>query len=411
MTGLNITFQTPKGSVDIVNDEYDKLEVLSETIRKVLKKMPDAIGMETPVFEYRNILMDKYGEEAEDKLVYNIETENEENQLSLRYDLTVPLIRYLVENRILKMKRYQIGKVYRKDTPSLSNGRYREFYQYDYDIIGKYPDSELEILLLINSVLNEIKQITNNNFTPIIRVNDINTLLKLYKKLKIPEELCAIVSTSIDKLDKYDRIYIKNELLNKGLSDDTINLLYDNIDNNWGFDITEYKNILQICSNFGLNIVWDPSLVRGLSYYTGLIYEVTILEYPELKTVIAGGRYDDIITKYLHNPTPAIGVSFGITRLLKLFKQSPSLSSSPKVYVTTLGSIPLLDKWKLIILLQNKGFKVYYSSGSMSEQIKYCFDNSIDLMYILGESEFSNGLVIRKILSSKTSITIPLNSL
>jgi len=411
MDNEKILFQVPKGTIDIVNEEYNKLEILCETIKRIMKKMPDAVGMETPIFEYRDILMDKYGEEAENKLVYNIETEKEENQLSLRYDLTVPLIRYLVENRILKMKRYQIGKVYRKDTPSFSNGRYREFYQYDYDIIGKYPDSELEILLLINSVLNEIKQITNNNFTPIIRVNDVNTLIELYKKIKIPEQLYAIVSTSIDKLDKYDRIYVKNELLNKGLSDDTINSLYENIDNNWGFDITKYKNILEVCSNFNLNIVWDPSLVRGLSYYTGLIYEVTILEYPELKTVVAGGRYDNILTKYLRNTTPAIGVSFGVTRLLKLFKQSVSPPLTSKVYVTTLGSIPLSDKWKLILLLQNKGFNVSYSSGSMSEQIKYCFDNSIDIMYILGESEFSNGLVIQKILSSKTSSTIPLNLL
>ena len=388
------------GMQDYYPEKYERIQSIIEIIRKNALLL-GAEEMDTPAIESKKLLLNKYGEEAENKLIYKIwEPElikdkkiiPSQPNSALRYDLTVSFARYLMNNGIEKMKRLQIGKVYRRDKPCPESGRFREFIQADYDIVGDYSLMlpEAEIFALITRVM---KDINFNNY--IIKFNFRQNLEKIVGMAQIPSILFKSVSTSIDKLDKYSWEYVAEELEDKKISLESIEILKNLLEKNY-FDssltpiLKEFQEYLDI---YGIreNIKFDASLARGLDYYTGLIYEVVLKDNNnKIGTLIAGGRYDKLIYKTKRGQKtyiPAIGVSFGVNRMEMVIENL----DIPVKFKILIVSDKKYIKNKIFIqnLLNLEGYQAEYIDQSMKvcNQINYGIKNNFNYILICGEDE------------------------
>ncbi|VDO09362.1 unnamed protein product [Rodentolepis nana] len=284
--------KAPKGTRDRNPVQMSILENVFGVIRACFKRH-DAVSIETPVFELREVLTGKYGEES--KLIYDLEDQGGE-LLSLRYDLTVPFARYVAMNKIRNIKRFQIGKVYRRDQPAMNRGRFREFYQCDFDIAGDYGlmMADAECLRIVYEVLRDL-----NLGEFVIKVNHRNFLEGLFAACGVPPEKFTTTCSSVDKLDKTPWETVKHELLNeKGLSPEAVDLIGHYTQIAGGAEVLdkleadpllseskiiqqtlkEMRTLVEYCEAMGImsNLKVDLSLARGLDYYTGVIYEAVL---------------------------------------------------------------------------------------------------------------------------------------
>ena len=426
------TTKNPRGTRDFNSYDVQIREEIFSTLKDIFRKYGGQ-PIDTPVIECLDTVKNIYGEEF-NKLVYKLEDDkledkndgiNKKEELLLRYDLTVPFARFVANNGLKSFKRYQLGKVYRKDKPNIKNGRFREFYQCDFDIIGEQTGQmiqEAEILNLLVDVLDSI--LDKNSYK--IKLNSRKILFSICKK-------CGVynfnnVCNTIDKLDKLDKEhyseFINKELLEKGENINTINNIINfilNTTNNYNSyemlkilinndyidkDISNEFNILfkylEGC-NIMDNIIFDPTIARGLDYYTGLIYEVVYDNEDIISTTIAaGGRYDNLIGKLTKKNVPAIGVSFGIERIVTILEKTNKLKledDNPKVYVATIGKNMICERIKLCQELRRFGIysdMSYANNPKMPRQLHYVFDNKIPFMIVLGEDELKNGIVTLK---------------
>ena len=298
---------------------------------------------------------------------------------SLRYDLTVPLVRYFCNNGLESMRRFQVGKVFRKDNSEVEKGRFREFYQADLDIVGNYEHlaSEIEIFWLINSVLEELGI---EKYT--IKYNYRNNLYDMCKTIGVTnDKYIKSICTSIDKLDKFIWEQVAKELLQvRKLSQQQVDKLKELIESNYlSESLVETDKKL---NQYAKNLTRDSSLARGLDYYTGIIYEVII---NDSKTVIAGGRYDKMIYKSLKNGKkyiPAIGVSFGVSRLFFFSKKKEF--KMKKVFVI---SNDFDMKMKLLDFFRNYNYLVNYDNlnRKVIKQITEAVKSDYNYIALYGE--------------------------
>ncbi|VDL97835.1 unnamed protein product [Schistocephalus solidus] len=332
-----IVLKAPKGTRDRNPVQMRVLEKVFGVIQDCFKRH-DAVSIETPVFELKDVLTGKYGEES--KLIYNLEDQGGE-LLSLRYDLTaglpnftglslvtssphmtvflmqVPFARYVAMNKIKSIKRFQIGKVYRRDQPAMNRGRFREFYQCDFDIAGDYglmlPDSEC--LRIIYEVLTELDL---GDF--VIKVNHRRLLDGLFTACGVPAEKFTAACSSVDKLDKLPWEEVRKELVEeKGLPEAVVKLIGEYTQISGGMDVLdrlagderladnktiqntlpELRTLLDYCQALGImdRLRLDLSLARGLDYYTGVIYEavLTVLKLTP----------SHFLKGFIHNPITA----------------------------------------------------------------------------------------------------------
>jgi len=410
MENLNLIYKKPKGTIDYYGEEALKLLKTKEIIERVFRENGGEY-LETPVFEIKEIIMGKYGEEAETKLVYNIQkpdiASEESEQLVLKYDQTLPFIRFIKENGIKKMRRYSIGKVYRRDTPNQSLGRFREFYQCDFDILGEENESmtnEIQIFTMITDIL---KQLGITDYK--IVYNDTENLkIMLVEKLGIPIENFKNVCQTIDKLDKYDFEDLTGEFRKKGLDNFQLTNLKRYLDDNYILNSnTQLKvdKMNMVCNLLGItNLEFSNKLARGLDYYNGIIFEVKIPEFP---TIIAGGRYDNLIENTL------IGFSIGLTRILPLISIKVKEPIWKEIYtITTIGNVAIEKKVEIISWLKNQGKKaINYSLGKdkkLGKQITECIKNYDRFLVIIGEDEIKLNKFIIKDLKESTQETINL---
>jgi histidyl-tRNA synthetase len=407
MENLNLIYKKPKGTIDYYGEDALKLLKTKEIIEQVFRENGGEY-LETPVFEIREIVMGKYGEEAETKLVYNIQkpeiSSEESEQLVLRYDQTLPFIRFVKENGIKKMRRYSIGKVYRRDTPNQSLGRFREFYQCDFDILGEENESmtnEIQIFSMITEILKELG-ITDYK----ILYNDTENLrTMLVEKLCIDETKFKNICQTIDKLDKYDFEDLVGEFRKKGLDNFQLTNLKRFLDDNYILNQnTQQKidKITMISRILGIkNLEFSNKLARGLDYYNGIIFEVKILDFP---TIIAGGRYDNLIDNTL------IGFSVGLTRLLSIINDDKKEPEWKETYtITTIGNVSIEKKAEVIGFLKNLGKKaINYSLGKdkkLGKQITECLKNYDRFIVIIGEDEIkTNKFIIRDLMNNSQEI-------
>ncbi|CAH1108973.1 unnamed protein product [Psylliodes chrysocephalus] len=433
------TLKTPKGTRDFAPDQMALRLNVVDKIVSVFKKH-GAVTIDTPVFELKEVLTGKYGEDS--KLIYDLKDQGGEI-LSLRYDLTVPFARYLAMNKITNIKRYHIAKVYRRDNPSITKGRYREFYQCDFDIAGAYdpmiPDAEcVKIVYEILSTLN---------MTPfVIKLNHRKLLDGILEVCGVPLDSIRATCSAIDKLDKSPWEEVRKEMIEeKNLSSESADKIGEYVRLNGKMDLVDKlmadevlnknKNalegleamqvLLKYCELYDTSdkIIFDLSLARGLDYYTGVIYEA-VLQKDELAkdeisvgSVAGGGRYDSLVGMFdpKNKQVPCVGVSIGVERLFAIMEAKQASSNIKQrtteieIYVATAQKNLFEERMKLCNELWNYGFKVehsYKKNPKLLAQLQHCEDNGIPFALILGESEIKNGIVKLRDVTSRQELEI-----
>ncbi|OPJ88312.1 histidine--tRNA ligase, cytoplasmic [Patagioenas fasciata monilis] len=437
-----LVLKTPKGTRDHPPAHMVLRDRLLAAVVTCFKRH-GAAAIDTPVLELRETLVGKYGEEA--KLIYELQDQGGE-LLALRYDLTVPFARYLAMNKITNMKRYHIAKVYRRDNPATTRGRYREFYQCDFDIAGQFdpmiPDAEC--LKIVHEILSDLQL---GDF--LIKVNDRRILNGVVAVCGIPESKFISTCSTIDKLDKMPWKEVRSEMVGeKGLSPEAADRIGEYVQLNGGLDLVErllqdpklsqnklakeglgdMKLLFEYLTLFGIarKISFDLSLARGLDYYTGVIFEAVLLQQENdhmeepvsVGSVAGGGRYDELVGMFdpKGRKVPCVGVSIGIERIFSILEQKVKASgekirtTETQVLVATPHKHLLAARLKLISELWDAGIKaemLYRKDPKLLKQLQYCEDTGIPLAAIVGEQELTDGVVKLRDVATREEVDIP----
>lgn len=390
--------RTLKGFRDFLPSE----SILRQKVINSLRKSFEIYGfdpLETPALEYADILLNKYGEEA-DKLIYLFKDRGGRN-IGLRYDQTVPLARVIAQyqNIIKPFKRYQIQPVWRAENPQ--KGRYREFIQCDIDIIGE--NSLLAEVEIINLVLRTIKKLGFSKAKMLI--NDRAVFKNFSPK----------VISSIDKLEKIGEGKVVEELKKKGVKNakKIINQIKKIK------PTKKIKDLFSLLSNFelkeGIDFTFSPTLARGLDYYTGIIFELIDDNY-QGGSLGGGGRYDNLIGQFTNIDMPAIGFSFGFDRIIEIIKENRLLPEE-----TTLSSIYIAyfkENRDVALRIAEELRKSEINTDinlneerKIEKQLKYANKKGFKLVVIIAPEELKKQSVILKKMKKKEQIVIPLSQL
>jgi histidyl-tRNA synthetase len=391
--------------------------------------------IETPSLENLSTLMGKYGEEG-DKLLFRIQNSGEKAALApekgLRYDLTVPFARYVVQHReeiSFPFKRFQIQPVWRADRPQ--KGRYREFYQCDVDVIGS--DSligELELIQIVEEVYRRL------GIRVCLHINNRKILAGIAEVIGAPDKMIDI-TVAIDKLDKIGVEAVNAELKERGLSEAAVQALQPllNLSGTSAEKLTALRGILansevglkgveELETLFGLieatgvqlNIELDLCLARGLNYYTGAIFEVKALD-AQIGSITGGGRYDNLTGIFGLPNVSGVGISFGADRIydvlteLDLFPKA--LQSSTQILFATFGEQELRYalRWAKALRAQGKAVEVYPEPTKMKKQMGYADTKQIPFVAIVGGDEMNSNTVMLKNMASGEQKQVTLEEL
>ncbi|KAH9897489.1 histidyl-tRNA synthetase [Xylariomycetidae sp. FL2044] len=417
----DVQLKTPKGTRDWDGPDLPLRNHILETISKIFERH-GGIPLDTPVFELKETLAGKYGEDS--RLIYDLQDQGGE-LCSLRYDLTVPFARWLAMNSNVKqIKRYQIAKVYRRDQPAMARGRYREFYQCDFDIAGVYdpmiPDAE------ILRVAVEVFKALQIDVT--IKINHRRVLDGLFTVAGVPEDKIRTISSAVDKLDKASWDDVKKEMIEKGLAVDVadrvgryvrrsgslseiITLLIEDSDLSANEDVKagldDMELLVAYLQALGVeNVSFDLSLARGLDYYSGLIYEVVVAssgQPSQVGSIAAGGRYDGLVGMYSKQPIPCVGLSFGVDRIFAILDARRERSSSKTkhevdVYIVAAGGKDsdglLLERMSVARQLWDAGIRAEFAAKVKPKLLpQFKASASGLLVVILGQDELAAGQV------------------
>ncbi|HLD91892.1 MAG TPA: histidine--tRNA ligase [Patescibacteria group bacterium] len=365
--------------------------------------------LETPTLEYANLLLGKYGKEA-DKLVYTFDDRGG-RKLGLRYDQTVPTARVLSQYQDLPkyFRRYQIQNVFRADKPQ--KGRYREFTQCDPDIFGSTsPIADAEIIAVTYFAF---KNVGFKNI--ILKINDRKILFSILDKYKTDKiDILSIIQT-IDKLDKKSENDVKNELIDKGLTSKESENALNDIKN--AQKTENLEEIIRLSVNLGVPenaIEFSPFLARGLDYYTGMIFEVIIPEY-SIGSFGGGGRYDKLIGQLSGTDIPAVGIAFGFDRMVEAAKELrlvPTANLGTKVLVTVFDANYLSNSIEITktLRLKNISTELFPSIEKLDKQLKYADKKQIPYVIIVGQDEVKNNTVTLKNMKTKEQKTLTIDN-
>lgn len=432
-----ISAKPAKGTRDLFPENvYMRNEIYNKII-PIYEKY-GGMPIQTPVLERMDIVHGLYGEEF-DKSVFTLDDgvddngDNKSEKLLLRYDLTVPFARFLADNGIIVYRRYQIGPVYRKDNVNVNRGRFREFYQADFDIIGSdngQMTQEVEILNLLVECLESI--ISRDTFT--IQLNSRVILSDFLSTISIPDNLISSICSTLDKLDKLSDLEWENCIIGelnqkevpiesiseiilfirtfKECNDTNKDKLSELLKRNYIKQDTYEKMIILFnyldATGISNYIKFMPTLSRGLDYYTGVIYEVTYNDKNIFESSIAaGGRYNNLVGKLSNiKNISAIGVSLGIDRLITILEKQKNKINLPipKVYVASVGDNMLGERLKLLCELRKNGIYADMSQSinpKMKNQLNQVFDMKIPYMLVIGENEINKNTVMFKNINTK----------
>jgi histidyl-tRNA synthetase len=388
--------QLPRGMRDFPPEE----KILRDEVISVLKGIFELYGfspLETPIVERWEVLSAKYsGGEEILKETFKL-TDQGGRQLGLRYDLTVPLARFMGMNPTIKrpFKRYQIGTVYR-DGP-IKKGRTREFYQCDADIVGSSsPLADAECVQLALDVFEKL------GIDVEVKINNRKVLYELAQAAEIPEELTEAAILSLDKLEKIGPDGVLREMIERGIARVSAERFLSGAQDREALKKGEgYRELEPVLSALrDPRVVWTPSLARGLSYYTGTIYEVYAKNSSVTGSLAAGGRYDNMIGQFLggSEKIPAVGISFGLEPILEVLKEKHPNRIMRKT-VTQVYVIPfktLLAEGRAICQqLRRAGIKtdMDFSAKGISDGLKYANAYEIPFVVIVGPDEVAAGKV------------------
>jgi histidyl-tRNA synthetase len=392
------------------------------------------LPIDTPVIEKAEILMAKGGEETE-KQTYSFT--KGDNELALRFDLTVPLARYVSQRQnelYFPFKRYQIGKVYRGEKPQ--KGRFREFYQCDADIVAKDKlplnyDAELVSLIYFT-----FKKLAIGDF--VVRISNRKILTGLLEELGLNNKSGQILRLS-DKKDKMspDRfltelseLVVNKEDLGKiveflnfvGSPEESIHYLESRkfkseLFNTGVSELEEVVNTIRQLKVPDTNWRVDFKIIRGLDYYTGTVYETILVDYPQLGSVCGGGRYEDLASYYTDQKLPGVGISIGLTRLFSQLKEIGAINSGKKtttqVLISPMSEDMLPKANSLASVLRQNGIttEVFSQEGTLKKQLDYANKLGINFVAIIGENEVASESVTIKDMNTSDQQTIKLTGL
>ncbi|MGI9549706.1 MAG: histidine--tRNA ligase [Aurantibacter sp.] len=441
----------PKGTRDFSPSEVAKRNYIFETAKKHFKTFGFQ-PIETPSFENSETLLGKYGDEGDrlifkilnsgdfiskvDDVTYSSKSSNslapKITEKALRYDLTVPFARYVVmhQNEIdFPFKRYQIQPVWRADRPQ--KGRFREFYQCDADVIG--ADSllqEVELIQLYDAVFTDLGLKGIN-----IKLNHRKILSGVAQAIGAQNNLINF-TVALDKLDKIGEEGVKKEMLEKGISEESIEkvspllslsgsntkqletlrlLLSDSQEGSAGLE--ELTFIVETIEAMGLQstkLAIDVTLARGLNYYTGAIFEVAAPKGIDMGSIGGGGRYDDLTGIFGLRDVSGVGISFGLDRIYLVLEElglfPESVDQSLDVLCLNFGDNEALAALKLVNSLRKSGIRadLYPSNAKIQKQFKYANNRNVSNVILLGEEELSSNSFVVKNMASGTQKTYPL---
>jgi len=409
MASKNTKLQTLKGFRDFLPEEKRKRDFVLEKIKQTFELFGFE-PLETPTLEYADLLLGKYGKEA-DKLVYTF-TDRGGRKVALRYDQTVPLSRVLNQNLVGNpklLRRYQIQPVFRADKPQ--KGRYREFLQCDADIISNWTlFADAEILALFNAIYQNIgfKNL-------IIKVNDRQSLFSLLEKAGVNKEKFLIATRLIDKLDKKDQKDIEKEFLKAGFSQTTITNIFKLVKK---APISENLSwVLETAKKLGVpnqTFKYEPTLARGLDYYTGLIFEGFIPNY-DVGSVGGGGRCDKLISELTGVEIKAVGFGLGFDRTVEAAEQTkliPQFTTNTKVLATVFKDLSPTKTLEAVKKLRSKNINtelVTESKADFNSQLGYAKTKGIPFILIIGPDEAKADKVTLKDMKTGDQQTISLD--
>jgi histidyl-tRNA synthetase len=426
----------PKGTRDFTPVEMAKRNYIFDTIRNVFK-LYGYLPIETPAMENLSTLMGKYGEEG-DKLLFKIlnsgdylkgvkpelleaadsnKVQSSISEKGLRYDLTVPFARFVVQHRneiVFPFKRYQIQPVWRADRPQ--KGRYREFYQCDVDVIGSNSLlNEAELLMIIEDVYGKL------GINIVIKINNRKILAGIAQYIGEADRLVDI-TVAIDKIDKIGLDNVNKELIERGLSQDVIDKLQPILllegDNRQKLSslkeilassitgmlgVIEIEKVLNISEASGLSVdlELDLTLARGLNYYTGAIIEVKAVD-AQMGSICGGGRYDDLTGIFGLPDVSGVGVSFGAERIYDVLTELNLFPidtlTGTQVLLVNFGDGESIYCLKIINTIRKAGIsaELYPDTTKMKKQMSYADDKKIPFVILVGEEEIRTGLLTLK---------------
>ena len=440
----------PQGTRDFGPDVVRKRSYILNIIKSVFE-LYGFQPLETPAMENIETLMGKYGEEG-DKLIFKIlnnglDNPEKEKQIredfekvlqgknvkgiterALKYDLTIPFARYVAMNHshlTFPFKRYQVQPVWRADRPQ--KGRYREFYQCDADVVGSNALlNEAELASIYHEVFSRLKL---DGYE--LRINHRKILTALAKTCGGIDKMMDI-TIAIDKLDKIGIIKVKEELTQRGLTTEQVNIIEKYLNINGTNDeilnslleiigkseigkkgIEQVSYILTNLQPQHLNLKLDPTLARGLNYYTGIIFEAKAPAEVKMGSIGGGGRYDDLTGLFGVPNIPGVGISFGVDRIYDVMEElnlfPPDVHIGTQVLFFNLGEAESTASFFLMQQLRQKGVRceLYHESAKFDKQFKYAEKKNIPFVIILGEKELKESTCNIKNLTTGMQQTIP----
>jgi len=395
----------------LFNDMYDKIRSVYESF--------GFLPLDTPIIELSEVLLAKAGGETE-KQIYRFN--KGDNDLSLRFDLTVPLARYVAahyNDLVFPFKRYQMSKVFRGERPQ--KGRFREFYQCDIDIIG---NDELSILYdaeMPAVIYHVFKKLGIGDFT--IRLNNRKVLGGFFASLGLSDKIEEILRT-IDKIEKIGKEKVISELITIGVPEDKTESIIDfitiggdrketvarlralGVENEvFHMGVDELEVVTDTMILFGMpeeNFRIDLSIARGLDYYTGTVYETTINGHPEFGSVCSGGRYDNLTGYYTDKKLPGIGISIGLTRLFSQLRDNgliaPRAGTMADVLVIPMDKETVPYAVSVAARFREAGIPsdVYYGEKGMKQKMKYAGRSGFPYAAVIGANEMASGTLALK---------------
>ena len=425
-----MTPRTLSGFMELLPQPQQQMERMMQILRETYA-LYGFTPLDTPIIEASEVLLAKGGGETE-KQIYRFQKGDAD--LALRFDLTVPLAKYVALHGgelSFPFRRYQIGKVYRGERAQ--RGRFREFYQADIDVIG---DGKLDIT---NEA--EIPSIIYQTFTRLglkrfqIRVNNRKILNGFYAMLGLTEQSGAIMRT-VDKLDKIGPDKVRELLLSDcGLQEDqaaeilkfiaitgsnaeVLAALEGYMGRHELFDtgLSELKTVVKYLADFGVpeeNFAVDLTIARGLDYYTGTVYETTLLDHPEIGSVCSGGRYDNLAEYYTDRQLPGVGISIGLTRLFYVLGEqgmlNPALSTAPADVLILPMTEDLAPAISLSTRLRGAGVRTQLYTEQKKFKAKMNYADKIGVPYVifLGDDEIAAGVVACKDMKTGEQTKLP----
>ena len=400
------------GFMELIPEEQILFNSMLDTIRRNYEKF-GFLPIDTPVIEKSEVLLAKGGGETE-KQIYRFEKGS--TDMSLRFDLTVPLARYVAQHYSdlnFPFRRYHIGKVYRGERNQ--KGRFREFYQCDIDIIGNNSldiKNDAEIPSIIYSIF---KELGFDSFT--IKLNNRKILKGFFNSLDIDDS--TFVLRAVDKLDKIGLEGVEEELrkldLNKatidsikrfieikGTNSEIIESLKElNIDSDiFKEGLDELTTVVEYIELFGVseeNFQIDVTIARGLDYYTGTVYETFLDDYKSIGSICSGGRYEDLATYYTKQKLPGVGISIGLTRLFYQLREA-NIIQMEKTSITDVLVIPMkgleAEGVKVVNRLRDQAIYagVYLDKGKIGKKFNYADKSNIPYVIVVGEEEVQNDI-------------------